>query len=104
MIRSLIEIEMDGAPRGVIRLGGLKVAEHEEHHVQAESRVRVPAESVQRLLHRARQRQKLPECEVLTLASQGRFAVSINQEVLATRDRKSTRLNSSHGYISYSLF
>src|SRR2546422_7932537 len=27
-----------------------------------------------------------------------------HQSLLATRDRKSTRLNSSHGYISYAVF
>src|SRR2546429_3364044 len=33
----------------------------------------------------------------------GRVAIERNLEILS-RDRKSTRLNSSHGYISYAVF
>src|SRR5256884_6315491 len=42
---------------------------------------------------------RLPSCE--------RFApliAMLHETVFGTRDRKSTRLNSSHGYISYAVF
>src|SRR5687768_18304874 len=39
----------------------------------------------------------VPQCESLPLGGESRGAVGC-------RDRKSTRLNSSHGYISYAVF
>src|SRR2546422_4895987 len=49
--------------------------------------------------------------ELYNLAAQSHVAVSFEQpeytanaDALGTLDRKSTRLNSSHGYISYAVF
>src|SRR5687768_18092484 len=36
--------------------------------------------------------------------SRGRYRVDAQQTIPAAQDRKSTRLNSSHGYISYAVF
>src|SRR2546422_7959001 len=46
--------------------------------------------------------QALPRGSCLTISRQGHHLREYEQ--IAARDRKSTRLNSSHGYISYAVF
>src|SRR2546422_6973164 len=48
-------------------------------------------------------RELAPEIHASDLQNLGRFEV-VAQVLQIGRDRKSTRLNSSHGYISYAVF
>src|SRR2546429_3836510 len=47
---------------------------------------------------------EVPDGEVLVADHQADLALVVGNEYFAIRDRKSTRLNSSHGYISYAVF
>src|SRR2546422_1395971 len=52
----------------------------------------------QTLLQKAKGRGRVMACEILIMTPAVRALIRISQ------DRKSTRLNSSHGYISYAVF
>src|SRR2546422_5564008 len=54
-------------------------------------------------IHFAEALRELIEGEPFDLA-EVRIPVTVSFGVVARRDRKSTRLNSSHGYISYAVF
>src|SRR5205809_2802567 len=47
---------------------------------------------------------ELQACFVLKSGHSARGVVELREMFRATLDRKSTRLNSSHGYISYAVF
>src|SRR2546422_1807972 len=89
---------------------GIRTDRIDRIHGAVVRRAGQPAQIAQPMSGREQPKRPLAEQEVLTCGRRSRIRqrsereAAVIRRIGAERDRKSTRLNSSHGYISYAVF